>query len=150
MIGWLQDETCLRDMLDWKHQPLYFIFMFSQSNSLTWLLSSMKTFLTQVLASCLIFDQTDFKVQASKCESLNMGWYHWGEFLVCSLFVKHFVTDLSPRTATNWCESSGKFIDLNEFILICGVGTFYRSLSDMKRNNFRTYTIRGAAHGLLT
>ena len=48
-----------------------------------------------------------------------------------SLFIKDFVTDAPEPTGKNCSEYCSKVIDLNEFIPICRVGNFHRSLSDM-------------------
>ena len=48
-----------------------------------------------------------------------------------SLFIKDFVTGAPEPTEKNYSESCSTVIDLNEFIPICRVGNFHRSLSDM-------------------
>ena len=56
----------------------------------------------------------------------NIGCYHSG-----SLFIR--VCHWPEPTRKNCSESSSKFMDLNEFVPICHVGNFHRSLSGMNQ-----------------
>ena len=53
-------------------------------------------------------------------------------------FIEDFVTDAPEPTGKNYSESCSKVKNLNEFIPICRIGNFHRSLSDINLYRIRS------------